>query len=251
MTGTIASQSAPRVLGAPSGQTIGKTAIPPLTEANKPMQTRLAKADGEDPLHYSDDDAANAAPAYGPMDLAHAMEMDPSLGGIMLGNRYIVPIRGTGTGTAIRPSVHNGEVAYRAPENWRDRAYLFLGAPCVIEHPESGMLNSETFAATCVGTVIHAFWSAEEEEIVCICSIIDMNAAELIQAGVIFDASPSVTFSPDNVANAIEVNGVKVLFEGVGLAVDHLALLIADGSGANRGVWSRQTTPAIKQAGVE
>src|ERR1700731_3885339 len=71
-------------------------------------------------------------------------------------------IRISGTGCAWRESV--GEFCWREPNVWLSPAMCRRAAclPVLIDHPESGVLNSAEFAARCVGVTVRGYVRGSE-----------------------------------------------------------------------------------------
>ena len=147
-----------------------------------------------------------------------------------LGSTFFV-MRISGTGCAWRAA--KGEFAFRDPRLWLtdDMAGRWAGAPCLVLHPASGVVDGESLASQIVGTVVRAF--IRDAELMGVVRVIDADAAtSLIKFGA--DTSPSVVFEETD-AEPIELSdGSRVLIEGNPKLIDHLAIV-------ERGVWSKGT----------
>jgi colicin import membrane protein len=100
------------------------------------------------------------------------------------------------TGAAWRAS--EGEFVWREPKIWLtpemcDRAGSL---PVLIDHPESGVLNSPEFAARCVGVTVFGY--IRGDELWAIARILDSGANEILASGAYEDTSPAVSFPPDS-----------------------------------------------------
>jgi colicin import membrane protein len=105
--------------------------------------------------------------------------------------------------------------------------------PVLVDHPESGVLNSPEFAARCVGVTVYGY--IKGDELWAIARILDSGANEILAAGACADTSPAVTFAPGTGAR-IDIGGKALLIEPEPLLLDHIALCA-------RGVWSRDSAP--------
>src|ERR1700731_4556863 len=104
-------------------------------------------------------------------------------------------IRISGTGCAWRESV--GEFCWREPGIWLtpDMCARASSLPVLVDHPEGGLLNSQEFAARCVGMTVHGF--VRGGDLWAIARILDSGANEILAAGAYETTSPAVTFAPE------------------------------------------------------
>lgn len=137
------------------------------------------------------------------------------------GNSTYWAIRISGTGAAWRAS--EGEFVWREPKVWLtpgmcDRAGSL---PVLVDHPESGVLNSPEFAARCVGVTVHGY--IRGNELWAIGRVLDSGANEILAAGAYEDTSPAVIFAPGTGAK-IDIGGGSLLIEPEPLCIDHCLL---------------------------
>jgi hypothetical protein len=145
-------------------------------------------------------------------------------------------IRISGVGCAWRESVN--EFCWREPAVWlspemRSRA---ASLPVLVDHLESGTLNSPEFAARCVGMTTYAY--IRGAELWAIARILDSGANAILAAGAYQDTSPAVTFAPGTGAR-IEVDGKPLLLEPEPMLFCHVALCF-------KGVWTRDGPPGVE-----
>ena len=138
-------------------------------------------------------------------------------------------IRISGVGCAWRESVN--EFCWREPAVWLSETMCAraTGLPVLVDHPESGTLNSPEFAARCVGVTTYAY--VRGDELWAIARILDSGANAILAAGAYQDTSPAVTFAPGTGAR-IEIDGKPLLLEPEPMLLDHVAL-------RPKGVWQR------------
>ena len=148
-------------------------------------------------------------------------------------------IRISGTGAAWRAS--EGEFVWREPKVWLTPEMCSRAGslPALIDHPEKGTLNSQEFAARCVGLTVFGF--VKGDELWAIARILDSGANEILQAGA--DTSPAVTFAPGTGAR-IDIGGGSLLIEPEPLSIDHVALCA-------KGVWTRDGPPGVENTSTE
>jgi hypothetical protein len=148
-------------------------------------------------------------------------------------NGAFFSVRISGTGTAWRPALN--EFCWREPAIWLSAEMVerVRGLPIVWRHPIKGMLDTETFASTVVGTITYAW--VQGTELWGVARILDADAAALIGSGD-FDTSPSAIFVPDANTTITLADGEKLVVEIEPALIDHLALIAnADGGG----VWTK------------
>jgi hypothetical protein len=156
-------------------------------------------------------------------------------------NVVYVALRISGTGAAWRNSVQ--EFVYRDKNDWCSAGFLCrcLGLPVVIEHPYTGTLTSRYFGDRVVGVILYSYVHPELDEPWGVMRCLDATAAKMIGAGV-FDTSPGIVISPEDCAMT-EVDGKKLLVEGLPRLLDHCALVYT-GEG-NKGVWTRDNEDGV------
>ena len=146
-------------------------------------------------------------------------------------------VRVTGTGAAWRESVQ--EFCYREPSIWLTPEMCARAAclPIIIDHPESGLLNSQEFAARAVGMTTHAF--VRDTELWAVARILDSGANRILEAGAYEDTGPAVSFATGTALQRIEIDDKTLLIEPAPMLIDHLALCA-------RGVWTRDGEPGVE-----
>jgi colicin import membrane protein len=142
-------------------------------------------------------------------------------------------IRISGVGCAWRESMQ--EFCWREPAVWLSPEMCIRAAslPVLVDHPETGVLNSPEFAMRCVGVTVYGY--IKGDELWAIARILDSGANEILAAGAYEDTSPAVTFAPGSGAR-IDIGGNSLLVEPEPMLIDHISLCA-------RGVWSRDGTP--------
>ena len=155
------------------------------------------------------------------------------------GNSALVALRITGTGVAARP--RHDEFVHRASEVWLTERMKrrCLGLPIVLEHPESGTLDADSFRASVVGIVVVVY--ARSDELWAIGRFFDGALADEISrpdGRLSWDTSPAVAFLPGETTKLQLADGSTLLVEGEPTHIDHLALVTSD-AGEAGGVWSR------------
>lgn len=173
------------------------------------------------------------------LELAEAMADGHESSPQKFGNSTLVGLRITGTGVAARPS--HDEFVHRCAQVWLSELMMrrCLGLPIVLQHPESGALDAESFRATVVGIVVLAF--AREEELWAIARLFDSTLADEISrpdGSLSWDTSPAVAFLPGETTELKLTDGSSLLVEGSPSYIDHLALVTSE-AGEAGGVWSR------------
>jgi colicin import membrane protein len=150
-------------------------------------------------------------------------------------------IRISGVGCAWRESMN--EFCFREPGIWLSPEMCARAAslPVLVDHPESGTLNSAEFAARCVGVTVLGY--VRGDELWAIARILDKGANEILLTGAYQDTSPAVTFAPGTGAR-IDIGGKALLIEPAPLLLDHIALVA-------RGVWRRDGTPGVESTNLE
>ena len=150
-------------------------------------------------------------------------------------------IRISGTGAAWRES--ENEFVWREPKIWLtpEMCARATGLPVLVDHPESGVLNSPEFAMRAVGVTTYAY--VRGDELWAIARILDSGANEILQAGAYEDTSPAVTFAPGTGAR-IDIGGAALLLEPPPMLLDHICLTA-------KGVWTRDGHPGVETTNVE
>ena len=160
-------------------------------------------------------------------------------GPLAYGNSWLLALRISGVGAAYRAS--RDEFAWREPAAWLSATMMrrCLGLPIVVEHPDSGMLDGQSFRDTVIGVVVWTF--VRGDELWAIGRFFDGDVAESItgpQGRFTVDTSPSVLFAEGETAAVPLDDGRKLLVEGAPSLIDHLALVVTD-DGTAGGVWSK------------
>jgi colicin import membrane protein len=150
-------------------------------------------------------------------------------------------IRISGTGAAWRES--ENEFVWREPMIWLtpEMCRRATGLPILIDHPASGTLNSQEFAARCVGVTTYAY--VRGDELWAIARILDAGANAILAAGAYKDTSPAVTFAPGTGAR-IEIDGKALLIEPEPMLIDHICACA-------KGVWTRDGPPGVDNSNME
>jgi len=150
-------------------------------------------------------------------------------------------IRISGTGAAWRAS--EGEFCLREPSVWLtpEMCARATGLPVLVDHPESGVLNSPEFAMRAVGVTTYAY--VRGGELWAIARILDSGANEILQAGAYEDTSPAVTFAPST-GTRIEIDGKALLIEPEPMLLDHICLTA-------KGIWTRDGPPGVETTNSE
>jgi hypothetical protein len=96
-------------------------------------------------------------------------------------------IRISGVGCAWRASMN--EYCWREPDMWLspEMCARATGLRVLVDHPESGVLNSPEFAMRCVGVTVFGY--TKGDELWAIARILDSGANEILQAGAYEDTS--------------------------------------------------------------
>lgn len=144
-------------------------------------------------------------------------------------------IRITGTGVMWRGEPVN-EFCYRDPAIWLtgEMSARCAGLPVLMDHPPKGTLNSQEFAARCVGMVMIAF--VRDAELWAVARILDKAAAAIFAEGC--DTSPGVQFEAGSGA-FLDIEGKRMFVEPTPCLVDHIAA-------CERGRWTRDGPPGVE-----
>ena len=108
-----------------------------------------------------------------------------------------------------------------------------VGLPVLVDHPAKGTLNSQEFAARCVGVTVYGY--VRGNELWPIARILDAGANAILLAGHYEDTSPAMTFAPGT-GTTIQVDGKPLLIEPEPILCYHICL-------CSQGVWSRDAEP--------
>ena len=153
-----------------------------------------------------------------------------------LGGSWAIVMRISGTGCAFRARLN--EFAWRDPALWLtpEMCQRWLGAPVVIEHPGSEVLQPGFFADRVLGAVAYT-WTTDADLMCVTRTFNDRIASELINpdSAVSFDTSPGVLTAGTKIALS---DGAVLLIEDPPELCDHLAFLVAP-KGEPSGVWSK------------
>jgi hypothetical protein len=158
--------------------------------------------------------------------LAHGLQSPQNF----CGTTYFV-LRISACGAAWRASKQ--EFVWRDPSIWLSPTMCarWAGAPVVVSHPKEGVLDTESFINTVIGTIVRAF--GRDGELLGVARIVDADAAAMLEAGQA-DTSPAVVLPEDVTEPVILKNGQRWLVERPPVLVDHLAVV-------PRGVWSQKS----------
>jgi hypothetical protein len=150
-------------------------------------------------------------------------------------------IRISGVGAAWRES--ENEFCWREPTIWLTPEMCIRAAslPVLVDHPQTGVLNSPEFAARCVGVTVHGY--VRGDELWAIARILDSGANEILAAGAYEDTSPAATFAPGTGAR-IDIDGKPLLIEPEPVLLDHVCLTA-------KGVWTRDGPPGVETTNAE
>ena len=152
------------------------------------------------------------------------------------GTTYFV-LRISSTGAAWREA--KKEFVWRDPSVWLSPIMCarWAGAPVLISHPRDGVVDTEFFVRTVIGSIVKAF--VRDGELLGVARIVDDGAAEMLAAGEA-DTSPAVVLPEDVTEPVILKNGQRWLVERPPTLCDHLAIV-------PRGVWSAKSgTPGVQ-----
>jgi hypothetical protein len=145
------------------------------------------------------------------------------------GTTYFV-LRITACGAAFRAS--KNEFVWRDESVWLTPTMCarWAGAPVLISHPRDGVVDTESFVNTVIGSIVRAF--VRDGELLGVARIVDANAAAMLETQGA-DTSPAVVL-PETIKPVVLENGERWLVEPPPVLCDHLAIV-------PRGVWSQKT----------
>ncbi len=148
-------------------------------------------------------------------------------------NVALFDLRITGTGLSKRD--HPDEYVLRPEENFLTPEFVERcnGLPVIFEHPGESILTTDEYRDRAIGTIILPY--IKGDEVRGIAKILDMDAANLMMETHI-STSPGVVFRDDKESFYVDLDGEKVLVEGVPSYVDHLAI-------CEVGVWDKGGNP--------
>ena len=146
-------------------------------------------------------------------------------------NAQYIACRISGTGCAWRERV--GEFVIRDKQEWCSAVFLrrCLGLPLVWQHPSTGTLTSKYFGENICGYCLYSYVHPELDEPWGVFRVLDANAATILASGDC-DTSPGVVVD-NEVCSTTELDGKKLLCEGLPKLLDHLAI-------CSKGVWTRE-----------
>jgi hypothetical protein len=158
-------------------------------------------------------------------DIMHGVLPSPQ----KYGNVHLVDMRVTGTGLAVRS---DGEVAHKSPAHYLTNEFLARcnGLPVIMEHPDSKLLDSESFRNQIIGTSSLPY--IKGDDVWTIARIYDDAAAQLMSERQL-STSPAVTISK----SAIKTG--DLLEEGNPVFIDHIAVCSA-------GVWDKGAPDGVR-----
>ena len=152
-------------------------------------------------------------------------------------NAQYIACRISGVGCAWREGPQ--EYSVRDRNDWCSAIFLrrCLGLPLVWQHPPTGTLTSKYFGDNICGYCLYSYVHPERDEPWGVFRVLDANAAIIFASGEC-DTSPGVVIEPEN-CSATEVDGKKLLCEGLPKLLDHLAI-------CSKGVWTRDNEPGVQ-----
>jgi hypothetical protein len=91
--------------------------------------------------------------------------------------QFYVVLRISSTGCAWRAA--KNELCWRDPRTWLSPTMCarWTGAPVILTHPKNGVLDTESFVNTTVGSIVRAF--VRGEELLGVARILDGDVAEM------------------------------------------------------------------------
>ncbi|MDA8149781.1 MAG: DUF2213 domain-containing protein, partial [Nitrospiraceae bacterium] len=168
------------------------------------------------------------------LDIAKAIKSGELSSPQQYENVVLFDLRITGTGLSKRD--HPDEYVLRPAENFLTQEFVERcnGLPVIFEHPGESILTTDEYRERAIGTIILPY--IKEDEVRGIAKIFDIDAANLMMETHI-STSPGVVFRDDKESFYIDdLDGERVLVEGVPSYVDHLAI-------CKSGVWDKGETP--------
>jgi hypothetical protein len=149
-------------------------------------------------------------------------------------NLLLVALRITGTGVAFRNANGRDEYCWRDPALFLNDEFLARcnGLPVVVEHPRSGLLDSDEFRQTVIGTVFLPYLREDVQEVWGVAKILDRAAATMLESKKL-STSPGVLVGGKRFRTD---DGKPILFETKPTLIDHLAI-------AYDGVWDKGQGP--------
>ena len=168
------------------------------------------------------------------LDIAKAIKSGELSSPQQYENVVLFDLRITGTGLSKRDNPD--EYVLRPAENFLTQEFVERcnGLPVIFEHPGESILTTDEYRERAIGTIILPY--IKEDEVRGIAKIFDIDAANLMMETHI-STSPGVVFRDDKESFYIDdLDGERVLVEGVPSYVDHLAI-------CKSGVWDKGETP--------
>lgn len=168
------------------------------------------------------------------LDIAKAIKSGELSSPQQYENVVLFDLRITGTGLSKRDDPD--EYVLRPAENFLTQEFVERcnGLPVIFEHPGESILTTDEYRERAIGTIILPY--IKEDEVRGIAKIFDIDAANLMMETHI-STSPGVVFRDDKESFYIDdLDGERVLVEGVPSYVDHLAI-------CKSGVWDKGETP--------
>lgn len=145
-------------------------------------------------------------------------------------NVTLIDLRITGTGAAYRVGLE--EFVHRHPDNYLNDEFLerCYGLPVLWNHPENGIMSSEDFTNTIIGTIFKPY--IKGDEVWGIAKIYDAEAAKKMVESQL-STSPGVLFTSEAENAVIELSdGKHILIEDEASLLDHVAI-------CEQGVWDK------------
>ena len=167
------------------------------------------------------------------LDVAKAIQSGEISSPQLYENVALFDLRITGTGISKRD--HPDEYVLRPEENFLTPEFVERcnGLPVIFEHPGESILTTDEYRDRAIGTIILPY--IKGDEVRGIAKILDMDAANLMMETHI-STSPGVVFRDDKESFYVDLDGERVLVEGVPSYVDHLAI-------CEVGVWDKGGNP--------
>ena len=185
------------------------------------------------PLHPGVPAVLRIAAANTELDIAELMRDGLLPSPQQFGNLWMFALRITGTGMSYRSKID--EHVFRDPALFASERFVQRcnGLSVVWEHPESGLLDSDTFGSSVIGSIMLPYLVGNE--VWGIARVIDSVAAEKMRS-VQLSTSPGVSHTTQSEGDKVTLDGTDILLEGVPVLLDHLAV-------CELGVWDKGGPP--------
>lgn len=189
--------------------------------------------DAPEPLHPGLSETFRIARASTELDVAELMRDGLLPSPQQFGNMHLFALRITGTGMSYRSKLD--ENVFRDPELFASDRFMQRcnGLPVVWDHPDKGLLDSDTFGSSVIGSIMLPYYVGGE--VWGIARIMDSVAAEKMKS-VKLSTSPGVSHTTQSEGDKVSLDGMDILLEGVPVLIDHLAV-------CELGVWDKGGPP--------